>query len=236
MRALVLIGGYLTSPNDFASLATRLEQPPYNFRVYRVPVGRLRWALTRDYDFRPVLRRIKASVEQARRETGQERVLLLAHSVAGVAARLYLGEEPYLGEQFAGRRYVERLVTLGTPHFSAERWTLKLYDYVNGTYPGAYYDDVQYVSVIGCTLAGRQRGTTVERMAFNSYKLVGGTEAGQEWGDGVASMKSAALPGAEYLGVADLYHSPFHGHPWYADVEGLPTWERALGVQRSVVA
>lgn len=228
MRPLVLLGGYLTSPRDFADLAKALAGPTYGFQVFVVPIGRLRWALTRDYDFRPVVDRLRATVDQALRATGAERVTLVAYSVGGTAARIYLGEQPYLGQIYGGRRYVDRVIFLGTPHTSLERWTLKLYTWVNETYPGAVYDDVRYTSVIGHALYGKAGGRLVERMARQSYVMVGGEAAGEDWGDGVTSLRAAVLPGAEFLPVPGLYHSPFHGHPWYGDLKGLERWARVL--------
>lgn len=228
MGPLVFVGGYLTSPGDFAALAALLEQPPYNYRVFVAPIGRVRWALTRDYDFRPVLKLIRATVAQALEATGAEWVTLVAYSVGGVAARLYLGERPYYSEIFGGRRYVKRLITLGTPHHSEERWTLKLYRYANTVYPGAFYDDVHYTSVVGDALEGKTKGRFVERMAHQSYTTVDGPGKGTRRGDGVTSLESAALRGAEYLAVPGLYHSPFHGHPWYGDPHGLQLWGRVL--------
>ncbi|MCU0491586.1 MAG: lipase [Chloroflexaceae bacterium] len=235
MRPLVLLGGYLTRPGDFSALAAALAAPPYDFQVFTVPVGRVRWAFTRDYDFRPVVSRLRETVQVALEATGAERVTLVAYSVGGTAARIYLGEQPYLGEVYGGRRYVEQLVTLGTPHTSLERWTLKLYRYVNETYPGAYYSEVRYTSVIGQALQGRRNGRFVERMASDSYVMVSGSGHENDWGDGVTSLVAAALPGAEYLVVPGLYHSSFHGKPWYADPAALPRWGRVLG-QPALVA
>jgi pimeloyl-ACP methyl ester carboxylesterase len=227
-RPLVLIGGYLTQPSDFRALAAALAGPPYNYRVFVVPIGRLRWALTRDYDFRPVVSRVRTTVQQALEATGAQKLTMVAYSVGGTAARIYLGDELYLGERYSGRRYVERLVTLGTPHTSLERWTLKLYDFVNKIYPGAFYSDVRYTSVVGCALQGRSEGSFRERMARDSYAMVSGPQYAADWGDGVTSLLSAALPGAEYLAVPKLYHSPFHGKPWYGDAKALPAWGRVL--------
>ncbi len=227
-RPLVIIGGYLTSAGDFAKVSAALEQPPFNYRVFVVPIGRLRWALTRDWDFRPVLALIRATVQQALEVSQSDRLTILAHSVGGVAARIFLGEQPYQGEIYGGRRYVERLVTLGTPHTSLERWTRNLYNFVNSAYPGAYYSDVHYVAVTGQALQGSRSGRWIERMAFNSYTMVAGTDYGTTWGDGVTPLLSAVLRGAEFLVVPALHHSPFHGHPWYGDVEALAHWGRVL--------
>jgi pimeloyl-ACP methyl ester carboxylesterase len=228
MRPLVFIGGYLTSPRDFTALVQALEAPPYSFRVFVTPIGRLRWAITRDWDFRPVLNRLRSTVRQALAETGAESITLVAYSVGGTAARIYLGDKPYLGELYAGNTHVHHLITLGTPHHSQERWTRTLVGYSNEIYPGAFYPHVRYTSVIGHALQGNRRGNSVERMAYQSYNLVSGEGAGEGWGDGVTTLQCAALSGAEYLPIVGLHHSPFQGHPWYADPEALPQWGHIL--------
>lgn len=228
MRPLVLIGGYLTRPSDFAELAAALANPPYSYQVFVAPIGRLRWALTRDWDFRPVLNILRDTVSQALLASGAEQVTILAHSVGGTVARMYLGEQPYLGQIYGGRRYVERLVMLGTPHHSQEIYTQRTIGFVNGAYPGAFYDSVRYTSVIGSALRGRRSGRFTERMAYTSYATVSGAEHAGDWGDGITTLVGAALSGAEYLVVPGLFHSPFHGKPWYADVSALPLWDRVL--------
>lgn len=228
MRPLVLIGGYLTRPSDFSALAVAFAKPPYCYQVFIAPIGRLRWAFTRDWDFRPVLTIVRDTVQQALAATRAERVTIVAHSVGGMVARMYMGEQPYLGQIYGGRRYVERLVMLGTPHHSQEIYTQRTIGFVNGTYPGAFYDDVRYTSVIGSALRGRRNGRFIERMAHTSYATVSGAAHGDDWGDGITTLIGAALSGAEYLVVPGLFHSPFHGHPWYGDVSALPLWDRVL--------
>lgn len=227
-RPLVLVGGYLSQPADFTSLVAALEQPPYNFAVFVTPIGRLQWALTRDWDMRKVINSVGATVERARAESGAATVSMLAYSVGGTLARIYLGDEPYRGTIYGGRRYVDRLITLGTPHHSLERWTRETVGFSNRTYPGAYYAEVRYTSVVGLALQGKAKGTWAERMARSSYALVSGPAYAEAWGDGVTTLECAALGGAEYLVVPDLYHSTFHGRPWYGDAEALPLWGRIL--------
>jgi pimeloyl-ACP methyl ester carboxylesterase len=228
MRPLVIIGGYLTSPQDFASLAEALARPPYRYQVFITPIGRTRWALTRDWDFRPVLALVQATVEQALSISGADQVDMLVHSVGGTVARMYLGQQPYHGEVYGGRRYVRNLVMLGTPHHSQERWTRRSISFVNDTYPGAFYPEVRYTSVIGQAIRGRPRGSFIERMASTSYATVSGPGSADAWGDGITTLQCAALRGAEYLVVPGVSHSPFHGRPWYGDQEGLDRWGRVL--------
>lgn len=229
MKPLVIIGGYLTSPHDFAALVPVLAKPPYSYQAFIAPISSLRWAITRDWDFRPVIDIVRATVEQALSATGAQHVDIVAHSVGGIVARMYLGDKAYRGKIYAGRRYVKRLVTLGTPHHSQEFWTRQSIGFVNNTYPGAFYHDIHYVSVIGRALQGKRRGRFVERMAHQSYSTVSGPAQAETWGDGITTLPCAALRGAEYLVINGLTHSSFHGRPWYGDVEGLKQWGRALG-------
>lgn len=236
MRPLVLIGGYLTSPHDFADLVAALEQPPYAYRVFVAPIGRLRWLLTRDWDFRPVLAIVRATVAKAREVCGVEQVDLLAHSVGGTVARMYLGDQPYLGEVYAGWRHVRRLVMLGTPHHSQEYWTRRSVGFVNRAYPGAFYPSVRYVSVVGRAIQGDPRGSLRQRMASRSYTTVSGAAYARAWGDGVTTLHCAALRGAEYLVVDGVSHSPLHGRPWYGDASSLALWGRVLRKEALTVA
>lgn len=232
MNPLVIIGGYLTSPSDFSELSQLLAVPPYNYQVFVAPIGRLRWALTRDWDFSKVLAIVRATVERALSSSGAQQVDLLAHSVGGTVARMYLGEQPYRGEVYGGRRYVRRLIMLGTPHHSQEQWTRRSIGFVNETYPGAFYPDLHYTSIVGRAIRGNPRGRFIERMASSSYVTVSGAGYAQAWGDGITTLECAALRGAEYLVVPDVSHSPFHKRPWYGDRAGLERWGRVLPTGR----
>ncbi|MEI7644139.1 MAG: lipase [Chloroflexales bacterium] len=228
MRPLVIIGGYFTGPKDFAGLARILAQPPYSYKIFVTPISRTHWAFTRDWDLRPIVRLVRATVEQALALSGADQVDILAHSVGGTLARIYLGDAPYRGEVYGGRRYVRHLIMLGTPHHSQERWTRQSIGFVNDTYPGAFYPEVRYTSVIGHVICGNPRGTIVERVSSSSYVTVSGPSAREAWGDGITTLECAALSGAEYLVVPGVSHSPFHGRPWYCDREGITRWDRVL--------
>lgn len=228
MNPLVIIGGYLTSPRDFEQLAGLLARPPYAYKVFVAPISRARWALTRDWDFRKVLAILRSTVAQALEASGAEQVTILAHSVGGAVARMFLGEQPYNGEVYGGHRYVRHLAMLGTPHHSQERWTRRSIGFVNRAYPGAFFHGLRYTSLIGRSIRGDPRGRFIERMASSSYRTVSGPRAARAWGDGITTLECAALAGAEYLVVDGVSHSPFHGRPWYGDPEGLALWGRVL--------
>ncbi len=227
-RPLVVIGGYLTGPADLRGLADALAHPPYSYQVSIAPISRARWVFTRDWDFRPVVNLVEQTVNQALAASGAQQVTILAHSVGGTVARMYMGEAPYLGTRYAGRRHVQRLVMLGTPIHSQEYWTRQSIGFVNQTYPGAYYDEIEYVSVIGRSIKGDPRGSLRQRWASSSYAIVSGRKHERAWGDGVTTLHGSALSGAEYLVVDGVTHSPLHGQPWYGDPTSLSRWGRVL--------
>lgn len=228
MRPLVIIGGYLTNPSSFTELADLLAAPPYNYQVSIAPISRWRWAITRDWDFRAILHIVRATVEEALKTSEATTVDILGYSVGGTVARMYLGEQPYLGEVYAGRRYVQRLTMIGTPHHSVERWTRDSIGFVNRTYPGAFYHNIRYTSVIGHAIHGNPRGTLIQRLASSSYRRVSGSKAAHAVGDGVTTLECAALSGAEYLVVPGVTHSHYHGNPWYGTDAGLRRWGHIL--------
>jgi pimeloyl-ACP methyl ester carboxylesterase len=228
MTPLVFIGGYVSSPRDYRGLVAALAAPPYNYRVVVAPCNLGHWAITRDRDLRRILGFVRATVAEAFAAGGGRPVTILAHSMGGTLARIYLGDRPYHGEVYGGHRYVDRLVMLGTPHHSQERWTERSVGFVNEAYPGAFYDHVRYTSVVGRALRGDRRGALAERLAAQSYATVSGPSQAGAWGDGVTTLACAVLSGAEYLAVPGLYHTPFHGRPWYGDAAALPLWGRVL--------
>lgn len=56
---------------------------------------------------------LAARVEEVRRRTGADKVLLVAHSMGGLVARAYIA-------RLSGAERVERLVTIGSPHHGSE--------------------------------------------------------------------------------------------------------------------
>lgn len=236
MRPLVLIGGYMSSPRDYRGMIGALARPPYSYDIFVAPCTLGHWAITRDRDLRRILAMVRATVGAAQEAAGGARVTVVAHSMGGTLARIFLGDRPYHGEVYGGHSAVEQLITLGTPHHSLERWTRDSVGFVNGAYPGAHFPHIRYVSVVGRSLRGNPRGRLAERLAHQSYTIVSGAEHGGAWGDGVTTLACAALRGAEYLAVPGLYHSPFHGRPWYGDATSLPLWARVLRPAAPVAA
>ncbi|MCG8347644.1 MAG: lipase [Chloroflexales bacterium] len=222
-RPVVIIGGWLSSPTDYLGMANVLASFPYGRVVYVTDINRWTWASLRDPDFRVVMDIIARTVELALTETGAPKVDLIGHSAGGRLARAYLGDVPCQGVVYDGKRYVDHLTTLGTAHATTEIFVAQFGAFVQEAYPGAYYPQVAYCSVVGETVHGRRWGRPEEIVAFRSYELVCGN--GSEIGDGVIPSRSAYLTGADNLILRGVRHAPYNAsRSWYGAADIVAEW------------
>lgn len=165
-----------------------------------------------------------------------KKIQLVGHSIGGWITRAYLGQisDAKRSESFSA------LATLGTPHtpppegfFRNIDQTRGLLAFVEDRYPGAFHDELKYLTV-GSTaqagaLPGNGAGLLAGSLAFASYLPLCGD--GTVQGDGITPIGCAHLNGAEQRDV-DAYHIAFVpgsgtrllGTPWYGSPEVLESW------------
>lgn len=230
MLPTVILPGYLEGAIAYHQLEQSLNQ--MGMPTVTVPLVRRDWFATLGgRPVTPILLQLHRTVKQVLQQYNALEVNLIGHSAGGWISRIYLGEKPYLGRgeitpiaECQAHTYVATLVTLGTPHISQERWTRWNLDFVNSNYPGAFYNDVNYVCVAGKTIFGqRRRGSW---LAYSSYKLTCGQ--GDCWGDGITPITAAHLQGAENLVIEGVKHSPRASGIWYGSPSVLPSWTTYL--------
>jgi len=223
----VIIPGYLAGASAYRDMAQTLQQQ--GFPTVTVPLRRRDWFPTiGGRSMVPILRYIDRTVKQLRDRHKSDKINLIGHSAGGWIARIYLGEVPYCihGDVTPDARlwnkhsHVETLLTLGTPHRSQERWTKKNLDFVNVNYPGAFYQDVRYVCVVGKTVRGDR--TLRKWFTYNSYQLTCGQ--GESWGDGITPITAAHLEGAENQTLEGVWHSPSNPDMWYGTASVMESW------------
>lgn len=228
-RPIVIIGGWLSSPEDYLGMARALAAPPLGRIVYITDFSRAAWAAVRDPDFRPVLDVLARTVELALAETGSGSVDLIGHSAGGRVARAYLGHLPYNGVTYDGQRHVATLTTLGTAHSTYEVWVKEFAGLVNGRYPGAYYPQIAYTSVAGKSVVGRRVGNIEEMVAYRSYEVSFGV--GEQIGDGIIPTAACYLEGANNLVLAGARHAPYNApRTWYGARDVVPLWYEEIAV------
>jgi pimeloyl-ACP methyl ester carboxylesterase len=162
MHPTIIIPGYLAAASDYAAMEQQLNLQ--GIPTTTVPLRRGDWLATLGgRSVQPILTLLDQAIQAAMQAYKVDSVNLVAHSAGGWIARIYLGALPYdvhgprPGDPtltWKGHTRVARLVTLGTPHVSRERWTRRNLDFVNDTYPGAHHEDVDYVCVAGKAIFG----------------------------------------------------------------------------------
>jgi pimeloyl-ACP methyl ester carboxylesterase len=222
----VILPGYFARGTDYYSLEKDLNQK--GIPTVTVPLTKRDWLPTLGgRSIVPIIRKIDQVVQQTLATYQVSEVNLIGHSAGGWIARIYLGEIPYtihgdVNETqgvWKAHHFVKKLISLGTPHISQEKWTKRNLDFVKHNYPGAFYPDVEYICVAGKAVYGeRKLGSW---LAYNSYQLTCGVA--NCWGDGITPVMAAHLEGAHNLTLEGVMHSPRSAGIWY----GSPTVQSA---------
>jgi triacylglycerol esterase/lipase EstA (alpha/beta hydrolase family) len=223
----IILPGYLAGAQSYLALEQTLTQQ--GFPTTTVPLTRDSWWVTLGgRPVTPILSVLDQTIRQVLAATQAPQVNLIGHSAGGWIARIYLGDHPYHERIWGGCPLVKTLITLGTPHLSQERWTKRNLDFVNNTYPGAFYPDVRYICVAGKSIYGQLRWNFRDWFTYSSYRLTGGE--GCTWGDGVTPIAAAHMEGAVNLVLDNVQHSPRRSqsdgtpHAWYGSPAPLSQW------------
>jgi len=219
-KPIVLFGGFMSFEMVYWGMQRDLEavtgQP-----VFVVPSGPRDWmrvGLT--WRWGHLLRKLDKTVKEAMVASTTGKVTLIGHSAGGVLGRIYLGSDWFRGRTCAGVEYVDRLITLGSPHRSKSDFVGggRVARWVNKHYPGAYFaPEVDYISVSGRSVLGDAHGDLRERHAYRFYRPM--TGRGGVWGDGLVPVECALLPGARHVILNGVTHYKICGSPWYGESE-----------------
>jgi pimeloyl-ACP methyl ester carboxylesterase len=226
---ILIVGGFGSNPSLYEPLRNYLAdlsgQP-----VFITPINRWDWAQVVVFDsYAGLLDKLDRAVHQAMTTTGNQQVTLVAHSAGGVLARIFLGDQPYRQRVYSGYRRVNMLITLGTPQRAVRDGRiggLSQIRWAEQHYPGAYWSQVRYVSVIGRSIFGDPDGPPPERGAYQSYRLISGE--GAQWGDGVVPLEYGLLPGSLQIVIPGLRHDPRPDRLWYGSSQAtVAIWWQA---------
>jgi pimeloyl-ACP methyl ester carboxylesterase len=215
----VLVGGLASWPWRYRKLA-RLLREVSGSEVHIAPITPLDWLLGCLRGYGQLVFEVASAVDRALLESDADKVVLVGHSVGGIACRVYIGgDPPYGGRRYSGHRRVSHLITLGSPHVVAHRKALAPITRVNDVFPGALHEPagLEYLSVAG----GAADGGESSRARKRYERLV---DDGRVAGDGVVPVESALLPGSQTLVLDDLYHSEPYGRWYGSDRETVERW------------
>ena len=223
----VILPGYLAGAIEYREMQQTLIE--LGIPAVTVPLVKRDWIPTLGgRSVLPILAALDQTVQQVRQTHNAEKINIVGHSAGGWISRIYLGEKAYdvhgvVSDRtyvWQAHQFVSTLITLGTPQTSYERWTLKNLNFVNFTYPGAFYPQVKYVCVAGKSMFGARR--LGGWLAYSSYQLTGGR--GDTWGDGITPIAAAHLEGAENLTYENVSHSPRSRGEWYGSAAIVKQW------------
>ena len=216
----VLVGGLASWPWRYRELA-RLLQEVSGSEVHVAPITPLDWLLGRLRGYGQLVFEVASAVDRALLESDSDKVVLVGHSVGGIACRVYIGgDPPYGGRRYSGHRRVSHLITLGTPHATPPRGRLsEPISRINDLFPGALHADagLRYLSVAGNAVDG-----STSSRARRRYE--GFVEDGRTAGDGVVPVAAALLPGSETLVLEGLRHNRRLGRWYGSDAEAVGRW------------
>lgn len=227
MLPSVILPGYLESADVYLPLQQALTE--LGTQTTTVPLRQRDWLPTLGgRSMIPILRQLDRTVKTALADSNAQQINLIGHSAGGWISRIYLGEIPYTihGDvtESAGlwnaKAQIAKLITLGTPHISGERWTRKNLNFVNDNYPDATYPEVEYICVAGKSIYGEKK--LGQWLAYSSYEMTCGD--GNVWGDGITPIVAAHLAGAKNITIEGVKHSPRTPGIWYGSPEVRDEW------------
>ncbi|MCP9859849.1 MULTISPECIES: triacylglycerol lipase [unclassified Cyanobium] len=155
-------------------------------------------------------------------------ITLVGHSSGGILLRLFLADGPFEGRFYGGRRLVDTLVMLGSPHTALKATAMRAR--VARELPGAYFagadpDPVRYLAVAGAIDLAEPAGqasATARRLAPTAYRNSTGDPADR--GDGLVLVDSALLEGAEAVVLEGVARGGAFGPIWCGTPAVAPPW------------
>jgi hypothetical protein len=219
-QPIVILGGFLISPEAYGPLVARLGelsgQP-----VRLVAVGKPEWLLTVfAFAWARILDRVLASASELARQSPTGRVTLIGHSSGGIMLRLFLDGAPFQGRRYDGKALADTLVMLGSPHTALKATVLRRM--VAERLPGCpFADRVRYVSVAG-DLDLQASSPLAQRLAPTAYR--NSTGEPHDRGDGLVPVASALLAGSTPLVLPGVAHGGAFGPSWYGSPEVVERW------------
>lgn len=219
-RAIVIIGGFTTSPGHYSKMAAQLHELS-GLPVSIVPIAMGEWpSVVRRSGWQRLLQRLEDALAAAVAQNNCDRIVIVAHSLGGIVTRLYLSPHSTLEFKPKFANHIENVITLGTPH---RRGVVRRLTVWKGLGQCLAEDcmPVPILSVIGA-VDYSSRGRVANRAIALRYRFHG-ADAGES-GDGIIPMNSAIYDAQRVLTIPNARHDFRIGHPWYGDPEIVEVW------------
>ena len=254
-KCVIILPAQLGIEEDYEELIQNIQESlpsksSDKIKFYTTPLKRLDWvlgllpsALSKDYfagtlkpkttlDF--YFKKIEQSIERAIMDNRGEdvEITIIAHSIGGWVIRAFLTE--CASEET--RRSIKKVISLGTPHnqpptgslFEKVDQTRGLLTHINSNYPGSFYNDIEYISVVSSKIKGElQLQDRSALLAYVSYSALCGD--GTVVGDGIVPVGTSTLAGSVIIDCGDAYHSNYVPTPLQSIVDREILWYGSKG-------
>ena len=219
-RAIVIIGGFSTSPGHYRKMAAQLHERS-GLPVNVVPIAMGEWSVVvRQSGWRHLLGKLERTLESTLDASGCDRVIIVAHSLGGIVTRLYSTGEPILGFTPRYASHIESIVTLGSPHRRGLVHRLSVWKGLNECLTQSQVK-VPLLSVAG-KVDYSSRGRPLKHLVHLRYRIHGGEP--DELGDGIIPVGCAIYDSSRSLVLDDVRHDFRIGRPWYGDPQIVEMW------------
>ncbi len=202
-------------------------------KIFIVPLTMLDWIgfpPSPERSTNRVMKRLHETIQQVEARFPNEPIGLVAHSGGGTVALIYLMGKPFQGDAYVNRS-IHKLLTLGTPFQSIERYAKLKIDFINAHLSTEFFEKVEVISVASSYRKGKQDGSLQERLAFELYRNTFGN--GDSDGDGVVPVEACYLDGAKNIIIQGVEHLPAPFAKWYGAKPAVEQWQSFLLPTRS---
>ena len=222
---LVIIPGVLFWDSLYEVMRDALSAWVPKEKIAIVPVNVIDWVgfpPSPERSTNRVMASLDRTVRRMARRFPGEPVTIVAHSGGGTIAMIYLLQQPFQGDVYPVGDMVGRLVTLGTPYHTHERFAKIKTDFIFSHIGPDFFRKYPVVSVVSDQYQGVSDGNVTERLCSMFYRSV--TDGGDVAGDGIVPAKSCFLDGAENVTISETEHLPTPHTRWYGTKEGIERW------------
>lgn len=242
-KKMILLPGYGCSKDDYLEFKDSCLKR--NIQLDIVDIKRHDWlrlfksAVTKeywDYDCNPYitydwyLDKTLETVEKSFIENNMNPITLCGHSAGGWLGRAFIGDNNIYGTKIKSSKYVSKLITMGTPNIPPNNKYMDIthgcLNYVNNNFPGAYIDDIDYIT-LGSSVKKINTNKILswkEYIVSNSYINMVGSKNNIINGDGIVPIESVHLDGAKQITFENVYHFKSNNKKWYGDESVIDSW------------
>ncbi len=169
-----------------------------------------------------VMKVLDNTLKDVQKRYPEEPINIVAHSGGGTIAMIYLLGIPYLGDAYNNSAKINKLLTLGTPYHSLETYGKLKSDFIFKHLDKTFFEKFPVISFTSNSWEGKLGDSLSNIASYYFYQSVSGK--GELFGDGIVTVESCTLDGAENVILEGVEHLPTPMTPWYGAKIGVDQW------------